>query len=119
LGECGAVKEEEGEMADLRLVSTRNRPFKPLVEAASANELRLMEAGIRRTEQRLQEVENVFYEECPFCGEKVISPEISEVLFRKIENQDFSRADNYRPGLGRNLRVTKRQGSGVRTNGIG
>jgi hypothetical protein len=60
LGECGAVKEEEGEMADLRLVSTRNRQLKPLVEAALANELRLMEAGIRRTEQRLQEFERKY-----------------------------------------------------------
>lgn len=38
---------------------------------------------------KLYLVENVFYEECPFCGEKVLSPEVSEVLFRKIENQDF------------------------------
>jgi YgiT-type zinc finger domain-containing protein len=42
-----------------------------------------------RISGKLYLVENVFYEECPFCGEKVISPEISEVLFRKIENQDF------------------------------
>jgi phage shock protein A len=31
--------------------------LKPLVEAALQNELRLLEAGIRRTEQRLQEFE--------------------------------------------------------------
>jgi YgiT-type zinc finger domain-containing protein len=42
-----------------------------------------------RISGKLYLVENVFYEECPFCGEKVISPEISGVLFRKIENQDF------------------------------
>lgn len=48
-------------MTDLRLVSTRNRPLKPLVEAALANELRLMEAGIRRTEQRLLEFEEKFH----------------------------------------------------------
>ena len=42
-----------------------------------------------RISGKLYLVENVFYEECPFCGEKVISPEVSEVLFRKIENQDF------------------------------
>ena len=40
-------------MTDLRLVSTRKRQLKPLVEAAIANELRLLEAGVRRTEQRL------------------------------------------------------------------
>jgi hypothetical protein len=48
-------------MADLRLVSTRNRQLKPLVEAALMNELRLMEAGIRRTEQRLLEFEQKYH----------------------------------------------------------
>jgi len=44
-------------MTDLRLVSTRKRQLRPLVEAALANELRLMEAAIRRTEQRILEFE--------------------------------------------------------------
>lgn len=44
-------------MAELTLVSTRQRLLKPLVEAALANELRLLEAAIRRTEQRLREFE--------------------------------------------------------------
>lgn len=47
-------------MADLRLVSSRNRQLKPLVEAALTNELRLTEAGIRRTEQRLLEFEEKY-----------------------------------------------------------
>ena len=42
-----------------------------------------------RINGKLYLVENVSYEECSFCGEKVLSPEVSEVLFRKIENQDF------------------------------
>jgi len=42
-----------------------------------------------RINGKLYLVENVSYEECPFCGEKVLSPEVSEVLFRNIENQDF------------------------------
>ena len=42
-----------------------------------------------RINGKLYLVENVSYEECPFCGEKVLSPEVSELLFRKIENQDF------------------------------
>jgi YgiT-type zinc finger domain-containing protein len=42
-----------------------------------------------RIRGKLYFVENVFYEECPFCGERVLSPEVSEVLFRKIENQEF------------------------------
>ena len=44
-------------MSELKLISARQRQLKPLVEAALQNELRLLEAGIRRTEQRLQEFE--------------------------------------------------------------
>ena len=47
-------------MAELTLISTHQRPLRPLVEAASANELRLLEAGIRRTEQRLHELETKY-----------------------------------------------------------
>ncbi len=38
---------------------------------------------------KLYLVRNVFYEECPSCGEKVLSPEISKILFEKIKNKDF------------------------------
>ena len=48
-------------MTDLRLVSTRKQQLRPLVEAALANELRLMEVGIRRTEQRLLEFERKYH----------------------------------------------------------
>lgn len=48
-------------MTDLRLVSTRKRQLKPLVEAALANELRLLEAGIHRTEQRILEFEKKYH----------------------------------------------------------
>lgn len=41
-------------MTELKLIAARQRQLKPLVEAALRNELRLLEAGIRRTEQRLQ-----------------------------------------------------------------
>ncbi len=44
-------------MTELTLVSAHQRPLKPLIEAALANELRLLQAGIQRTEQRLQEFE--------------------------------------------------------------
>lgn len=44
-------------MAELILVSSRPAPLRPVVEAALANELRLLEAGIRRTERRLREFE--------------------------------------------------------------
>jgi hypothetical protein len=48
-------------MADLRLVSTRKRQLKPLVEAALSNELRLLEAGIRRTEQKILQFEEKYH----------------------------------------------------------
>lgn len=44
-------------MTELTLISTHQRPLKSLVEAALANELRLLQAGVQRTEQRLDEFE--------------------------------------------------------------
>jgi len=44
-------------MAELALVSSFHRPLQALVEGALQNELCLLEAGIRRSEQRLQEFE--------------------------------------------------------------
>ncbi|MEE9474972.1 MAG: YgiT-type zinc finger protein [Candidatus Hydrothermarchaeaceae archaeon] len=38
---------------------------------------------------KLYIVKNVSFEECPSCGERVLSPEISEILFEKIENKEF------------------------------
>lgn len=38
---------------------------------------------------KLYLVRNVFYEECPACGEKVISPRVSQNLFDKIEHKEF------------------------------
>lgn len=34
-------------------------------------------------------VRNVFYEECPSCGERVISPMVSKDLFKKIKEKEF------------------------------
>ena len=47
-------------MTDIRLISKRDRQIKPLVEAALANELRLLETGIRQTEKRLQGFEEKY-----------------------------------------------------------
>lgn len=44
-------------MSDIRLISKGKHQLKPLVEAALANELRLMEAGIRQAEKKIQEFE--------------------------------------------------------------
>ncbi len=44
-------------MTALTLTSSGQRSLRPLVEAALNNELRLIQAGIRRTERRLHEFE--------------------------------------------------------------
>jgi len=38
---------------------------------------------------KLYLVKNVFYEECSVCGEKVLSPKVSQDLFKKIKNREF------------------------------
>jgi phage shock protein A len=48
-------------MTELKLISNRKRQLKPLVEAALKNELRLLEAGIRRTEQNMRTFEEKFH----------------------------------------------------------
>jgi len=42
-----------------------------------------------RISGRLYLVKNVCYEECPFCGEKVLAPEISKVLYNKVQKKEF------------------------------
>ena len=51
LWESDAASEEGQGITELRLVSTRKHQIGPLVEAALANELRLMEPGIRQTDK--------------------------------------------------------------------
>src|SRR5215468_7193949 len=53
----GSTGGKEIIMAELTLISSSQRPLQPLVEGALQNELRLLEAGIWRSEQRLQEFE--------------------------------------------------------------
>jgi hypothetical protein len=47
-------------MTELRLVSPASTSLKPVVEAALANELRLLQAGVQRTEERLHQFEAKF-----------------------------------------------------------
>jgi len=42
-----------------------------------------------RIEGRLYLVKNVSYEECPFCGEKVLMPDVSRVLYNKVQKKEF------------------------------
>ena len=67
-------------MAALTLISNHGRPLQPLVEAAIQNELRILQAGIARTEQRLRAFETHY----GFSSEKFIqqyeNDELSETL---------------------------------------
>jgi hypothetical protein len=48
-------------MAELTLISANQQySLKPLVEAALANQLKLLKAGVRRTEQRIREFEGKY-----------------------------------------------------------
>jgi hypothetical protein len=47
-------------MHELKLLSESKHQLKPIVEAALQNELRLIEAGIRQTEQSLKKFEEKF-----------------------------------------------------------
>ena len=44
-------------MNQLTLTTTRQRPLRPLIEAALKNEIRLLEAAIQRTEEHLRAFE--------------------------------------------------------------
>ncbi len=35
-------------------------------------------------------VKNVCYEECPVCGEYVLTPEVSQDIFKKIKEEQYS-----------------------------
>jgi hypothetical protein len=48
-------------MAELKLISDRKRQLKPLVEAALKTEMRLLEAGIKRTKNNMREFEERFH----------------------------------------------------------
>ena len=47
-------------MEELTLISSYQRPLRPLVEAALQNELRLLQVNIKRTEQNLSKFETRF-----------------------------------------------------------
>jgi hypothetical protein len=47
-------------MEELTLISSYQRPLRPLVEAALQNELRLLQINIKRTEQNLNKFEARF-----------------------------------------------------------
>lgn len=70
-------------MSDIRLISKGKRQLKPLVEAALANELRLLEAGIRQTEKKVQELEEKYQMDTQEFVSRYDNDEIKE-------NMDFA-----------------------------
>ena len=42
-----------------------------------------------RVKGELYLVRGVFYEECPSCEERVLSPEVAQELYEKIRNKQF------------------------------
>ncbi len=67
-------------MTDIKLVSKGKRQLKPLVEAALANQLRLLQAGIRQTEERLKKFKNQFQMNTQDFISRYENDEIKETL---------------------------------------
>lgn len=44
-----------------------------------------------RINGRLYIIHNVPLEECPNCGEKVLNPEISEVIYERIHSKEYKK----------------------------
>lgn len=42
-----------------------------------------------RIHEKLFLVQNVLYEECHSCGERVLSPEISQDIFSKVSQKEY------------------------------
>ncbi len=74
-------------MGALTLISPRHRSLRPLVEAAIHNELRLLQSGIRRTEQRLQ----------AFEARYGVS---SQEFLRRYENDELPETPDYAEWVG-------------------
>jgi len=43
-----------------------------------------------RIEGKLYLVRNVAFEQCLYCGEKVISPNVSQIVYDKIKNGEYT-----------------------------
>jgi len=42
-----------------------------------------------RIKGKLYLVRDVSFDECPSCGERVLSPEVSKILYDKIKNKQY------------------------------
>jgi hypothetical protein len=74
-------------MTALTLLSSHQRPLKPLVEAALENELRLLQAGIAHTEQRIRAFEAQY-------------GLLSEDFLRRYENDELEESLDFAEWVG-------------------
>jgi phage shock protein A len=81
-------------MTDIRLVSTGKRELRPLVEAALANELRLLEAGMRQSEQKIRAFEKEYQM-------------ITQEFISRYENDEISETMDFAEWIGE-LRLLER-----------
>ena len=67
-------------MEELTIVSSYQRPLRPLIEAALQNELRLLQVNIKRTEHNLSNFETRFGLSTPEFVERFENDELPETL---------------------------------------
>lgn len=67
-------------MTKLTLISNRDQSLQPLVEAALANELCVLEAGVQRTQERLSEFERKHHMSTAEFVTRYENDELPEVL---------------------------------------
>ena len=42
-----------------------------------------------RIEGRLYLARNVSHEECPYCGQRVLTPDVAKVLYNRVHKKEF------------------------------
>jgi hypothetical protein len=67
-------------MAELTLISKHKRSLKPLVQAALENEIRLLAAGVNKSERRLGEFEEHYHLSTEEFLRKYENDELDETL---------------------------------------
>ena len=67
-------------MTTLTLTSTQPHPLRPLVEAALENQLRLLQAGMQRTEEKVRAFEAEYHLSTPEFVRRYENDELPETL---------------------------------------
>ena len=74
-------------MSELTLISAYQYSLKPLIEAALTNHLKLLKAGLRRTEQRIRAFEEKY---------QVLTQE----FLTRFENDEFEETSDFAEWIG-------------------